>query len=62
MNKKLLMIVGILVGGMNMPLNAVKKMIAVPRTLGIDLAGQVQPPNGLNWMILRYIRRKPLQN
>lgn len=44
MNKKLLMIVGILVGGMNMPLNAVKKMIAVPRTLGIDLAGQVQPP------------------
>jgi TPR repeat protein len=44
MNKVLVMIVGVLVCAMNLPLSAVKKVIPMPATFGIDLAGQVQPP------------------
>jgi TPR repeat protein len=43
MNKILLMVVAILIGGMSMPLHTEKKMIRIPHLFGVDLAGQVQP-------------------
>jgi TPR repeat protein len=59
MNKIIVMMIGILVCGMNMPIHAVKKAIVMPQTIGIDLAGKQQPPEWIELDDNETFTRKP---
>ena len=59
MNKVLVMMVGMLVCCMSMPLNAVKKSLIMPDTIGIDLGGKQQPPEWIELNDNETFTRKP---